>query len=109
MPGLVLEGERLLLAEVSAGASPASSSGFTAGRAHRRFCLAGTGHLSPAAAMTPRWSRPPGKALLSLRESQRLIEAAHTDLSEALGLGHTPAPAAAWFLDNALSDPVASV
>jgi cyclic beta-1,2-glucan synthetase len=36
-----------------------------------------------------------------LRDSQGLIEAAHTDLREALGLGHAPAPAVAWFLDNA--------
>jgi len=97
--GLVLEGERLLLAEVSAGeALPLVQA------------LRQVGHTAvfvlpePIAQPCPttiELEAASNKAWLSLRENQRLIEAAHTDLSEAVGIGHTPAPAAAWFLDNA--------
>ena len=97
--GLVLEGERLLLADVSAGQAlplvqALRQAGHTAvfvlpERITQPYCE----EIAVDAA-----SR---KTFPSLRESQQLIEAAHTDLSEALGLGHTPAPAAAWFLDNA--------
>ena len=97
--GLVLEGERLLLAEVSAGQAPPLVQ-----------ALRQVGHtavfLFPAQLGQPCpedmvLGAAEGKAWLSLKESQWLLEAAHTDLSEAVGLGHTPAPAAAWFLDNA--------
>ena len=80
-------------------ASAAASSGFAAGGAYGRFCLAR--HISQPCPEDTALEADAGKAWLSLRESQRLIEAAHTDLIEAVGLGHTPAPAAAWFLDNA--------
>ena len=98
--GLVLEGEHLLLAEVSAEqvlplVQALRQVGHTA-----VFVL--PDHISPPCSdgNVPEESAA-GKVCLSLRESQSLIEAAHTDLSEALGLGHTPAPAATWFLDNA--------
>jgi cyclic beta-1,2-glucan synthetase len=97
--GLVLEGERLLLAEVSAPeVLPLVQA------------LRQVGHTA-VFVLPERVAQPcpedvalestDSKAWLTLQESQQLIESAHTDLSEALGLGHTPAPAAAWFLDNA--------
>jgi hypothetical protein len=102
--GLVLEGERLLLAEVAPEQSLALVQ-----------ALRQVGHTAvfvlPEQVFVENVVQPcfaeiaaesaSIKSFLSLRASQRLIEAAHTDLSEALGLGHTPAPAAAWFLDNA--------
>jgi cyclic beta-1,2-glucan synthetase len=97
--GIVLEGERLLLAEVSPDQSLALVQ-----------ALRQVGHTA-VFVLPERISQPccediveePGgnKPSLSLRENERLIKAAHTDLSEALGLGHTAAPAAIWFLDNA--------
>ena len=100
--GLVLEGERLMLAEVSPEQSLALVQ-----------ALRQVGHTAvfvlPEHVVQPYCGVPesgaagsvPGNAFPSVRASQRLIEAAHTDLSEAVGLGHPAAPAAAWFLDNA--------
>ena len=95
---LVLEGERLLLAEVPPEQSLALVQ-----------ALRQVGHTAvfvlPEHVIQPRCDdaaeSASSKPFLSLRGSQRLIEAANTDLSEAQGLGHTPAPAAAWFMDNA--------
>ena len=92
---LVLEGERLMLAEV-----PAEQS-VTLVQALRQV-----GHTAvfvlPEHVVPPVCSDPAESATsLSLRELQQGIEAAQTDLSEAVGLGHPAAPAAAWFLDNA--------
>jgi cyclic beta-1,2-glucan glucanotransferase len=97
--GLVLEGERLLLAEASAEQTLSlvqalrqvgHTAVFVLPEDIAQPCPEDTA-AQPAA--TTVW--------LGLRQSQRLIEAARTDLGEAVGLGHTPAPAAAWFLDNA--------
>jgi len=93
--GLVLEGERLMLAEVPSEQSVALVQ-----------ALRQVGHT--AVFVLPEHVVPPvcsdsaeSATSLSLRELQQGIEAAQTDLSEAMGLGHPAAPAAAWFLDNA--------
>ena len=96
--GLVLEGERLLLAEVPPQQSLALVQ-----------ALRQVGHTAvfvlPEHVVQPycedAGETASNKPFPSLRASQSLIEAANTDLSEAVGLGHTAAPAAAWFLDNA--------
>jgi cyclic beta-1,2-glucan glucanotransferase len=97
--GLVLEGEHLLLAEVSAGQTLPLVQALRQVGHTAVFVL--PDNISQPCPEDTALDAADGKIWLSLRESQRLIETAHTDLIEALGLGHSPAPAAAWFLDNA--------
>ncbi|MCU1335749.1 MAG: glycosyltransferase 36 [Bryobacterales bacterium] len=97
--GLVLEGENLLLAEVPAGETLPLVQALRQVGHTAVFVL--PDHVAQPCPDDVALESPNNKGWLSLRDSQALIEAAHTDLSEALGLGHTPAPAAAWFLDNA--------
>ena len=102
--GLVLEGERLLLAEVPPEQSLSLVQALRQVGHTGVFVLPEQVFLEspvpPCSNDAAADDAASASSFLSLRESQRLIESAHTDLSEALGLGHTPAPAAAWFLDN---------
>ncbi len=96
--GLALEGERLLLAQVPVGqAVPLVQALRQVG--HTAVFVLPDDIVQPCA--EDAGASSDNRVRLGLSESRRLIQSAHTDLSEAVGLGHTPSPAAVWFLDNA--------